>query len=290
MKKIFILGNPRSGTSLFRLMLNTHSQIVAPPECGFMQWWFTKYKEVDFGSKNEAAIDEFINDFKTSKKIETWELNYQQLKADILKKKPRDYGKLCELVYLNFAKKKNKKPKVIIDKNNYYLHHLYELQTIWPDAKFILLVRDGRDVMCSYKALKNIATNSPYKPNLPFMLEEIAEEWTTNNNIVINFFKTLMNSQHTTLRYEDLIQNTDLVLTKACKYLGLKFEPSMLNYYKFNRKEKEEPIATIDWKKKTLEKPDKANIGKYKHLLKKEEVNHFNKIAHSVLDQFNYEL
>ena len=290
MKKIIILGNPRSGTSLFRLMLNTHSQIVAPPECGFVQWWFAKYKEIDFGSKDETTIDGFIYDLKTSKKIETWELNYQQLKADILREKPKNYGKLCEVIYLNFANKKNKKPTVIIDKNNYYLNHLCELKIIWPEAKFILLVRDGRDVLCSYKALKNIVTNSPYKPNLPFALEEIAKEWTMNNKIIIKFFKTLMDSEHTTLRYEDLIQNTELVLTKVCDYLELEFEPSMLNYYKFNRKNKEEPIATIDWKRKTLEKPDGTNIGKYKHILKKKEVNRFNKIGHSILNQFNYEL
>ena len=36
MDKVFILGNPRSGTSLFRLMLNSHSMINATPECGFL--------------------------------------------------------------------------------------------------------------------------------------------------------------------------------------------------------------------------------------------------------------
>jgi hypothetical protein len=44
-KQVFIIGNPRSGTSLLRIMLNSHSSMVVPPECGFIQWWYQKYKD-----------------------------------------------------------------------------------------------------------------------------------------------------------------------------------------------------------------------------------------------------
>ena len=41
---LFIIGNPRSGTSLFRIMLSCHPEIIVPPECGFIQWWHDKYQ------------------------------------------------------------------------------------------------------------------------------------------------------------------------------------------------------------------------------------------------------
>ena len=49
----YILGNPRSGTSLFRLMLNAHPEMVAPPECGFIQWNHDLFKAADFKDSDQ---------------------------------------------------------------------------------------------------------------------------------------------------------------------------------------------------------------------------------------------
>jgi hypothetical protein len=90
------------------------------------------------------------------------------------------------------------------------------------------------------------------------------------------------------IRYEDFVTDSELYLTKVCHFLGLNFEPEMLNYFIKNAKEQDEPASTIDWKMKTLEKPDKDNIGKYKMELKKESIDAFNTIANDLLQKFNY--
>jgi len=56
-------------------MLNSQKSIVIPPECGFIQWWFDRYR--NWNSRSNLA--EFIEDLKTSKKIETWELDFEGL-------------------------------------------------------------------------------------------------------------------------------------------------------------------------------------------------------------------
>ena len=56
----FILGNPRSGTTLLRLMLNSHPKLGVPPECGMIQWWNEKYKNKNL----QDVYDTFINDIK----------------------------------------------------------------------------------------------------------------------------------------------------------------------------------------------------------------------------------
>lgn len=40
---IFILGNPRSGTTLLQLMLACHPRLAVPPECGFALWLYDRY-------------------------------------------------------------------------------------------------------------------------------------------------------------------------------------------------------------------------------------------------------
>ena len=290
MEKVFIIGNPRSGTSLFRLMLNAHPQIISPPECGFLHWWFAKYKDWNELSNTSNQIEVFINDLKTSKKITNWDLDFEKLKQKIIDLKPKNYASLGEIVYLLFAEQKGKKPILIADKNNYYIHHLNELNEIWPTAKYIVVVRDGRDVACSYINVEKLVTDSPYKPKLSNDISTIAKEWVSNNNTCLNYINSLNNSRSFIVRYEDIVTNPILFLTKVCHFLGLNFDEEMLTYYIKNIELKDEPISTLDWKLKTMESPDINNIGKHKTELNKEDLNKFNKIATILLKKFNYEI
>ncbi len=290
MDKVFILGNPRSGTSLFRLMLNSHSMINATPECGFLHWWYKKYADWDCSCVTSNRLDEYISDLASSKRIEDWKMDYTLLKEKIIQEKPENYAKLGELVYTFYGEQKGKKAKVIADKNNYYINHFNDLNEIWPDAKYILVVRDGRDVACSYLNMETLVTNSPYKPKLSTDIKTIAKEWLTNNQNILSFSESLINSQFMVIRYEDFVTDSALYLTKVCHFLGLNFEPEMLNYFIKNAKEQDEPLSSLDWKKKTLEKPDKENIGKYKMELEKESIVEFNAIATDLLQKFNYEI
>lgn len=51
---VFIIGSPRSGTTLLRLMMNSHPRIVVPPECGFAVWWYEKYQHWKGGRSQES--------------------------------------------------------------------------------------------------------------------------------------------------------------------------------------------------------------------------------------------
>ena len=290
MEKVFIIGNPRSGTSLFRLMLNAHPKVISPPECGFLHWWSAKYKDWNSLSNTSNQIDIFINDLKSSKKITNWYLDFEKLKQRIIDIKPQDYATLGEIVYLLFAEQKGKNPILIADKNNYYINHLNDLNEIWPTAKYILVVRDGRDVACSYINIEKLVTDSPYKPILSTDISTIAREWIANNKKCIDFINSLNSNRSFIVRYEDIVSNPKLFLTKVCDFLDVDFDKEMLTYYIKNIELHDEPISTLDWKLKTLESPDENNIGKHKKELSEENYNEFNAIASSLLRKFNYEI
>lgn len=286
MKEIFILGNPRSGTSLFRLMLNQHSEIVAPPECGFMQWWYTKYKDWTEKDNFSKRLELFLNDLFTSKKIETWDIDIKKLRDFILAKDPKNYGDLAKCVYLIYDLQPEN-IKVIADKNNYYIHHIDDLKSIWPDAKFIHLIRDGRDVACSYIDMGKLKTNSPYKPELSVNIELIAKEW-ISNNLTISRSKEEDSEDYLLIKYENIIEQTQSTLTEVCTFLDLSFESNMLDYYNPNNLNRSEPAKTFDWKRKTREKPDPNRIGRYKTDLTEEQIKKFNLIAETHLKYYGY--
>lgn len=287
---LFILGNPRSGTSLFRIMLTSHPLICIPPECGFIQWWYSKYKDWSLKDSNSPiAVDTYISDLKTSKKIETWNLNFLELKKYILKNNISNYSNLCLEVLKQFAKQQEKQPLFFGDKNNYYLSHLELLNKLFPKARYILIVRDGRDVTCSYKNLKDIKTTSMYKPNLSTDIKVIANEWLDNNKNTLSFFKALNKCNYFTIRYENLLMNTKNELSEVCDFLQIPFNEMMLDYSNLNKEKNIEPEEMMSWKKKTYQKPDISNIGKYKKELTSNEIDEFNSIAKEMLLKFNYE-
>lgn len=174
-------------------------------------------------------------------------------------------------------------------KNNYYIHHLNLINDVWSDAKFILLVRDGRDVACSYKEINKLDTDSPYKPDLPDQIGDIAKDWVLNNAKVLKFFENLPESKYYIIRYEEIISSTEESLNNLTSFLGVNFDKSMLSYYKTSKENEIEPSKTLDWKRKTLRKPDSSNIGKYSKQLSKQDILLFERIASKYLKKFRYE-
>jgi sulfotransferase family protein len=276
----FIVGNPRSGTSLLRLMLNSHPLISVPPECGFAVWLYEKYKGKCFLDKKIAQS--YIDDVVQSRKFETWGVGKDAIEGFIFSQQCEQYKEIASFVYFVYAQKNSKNPVLVGDKNNFYINHIAKIKEIFDEPKFVFIVRDGRDVACSYRelCLKNIS--SVYAPNLPNSIEEIANEWASNNKLITkeSYERSLL------VTYEDLVTHPRRTLKKICKFLGVDYDELMLEYYKNN----DEPAEFLQWKSKTLEKPDGENIGKYKTVLSGDEIALFEFIAGETLDDFDYKI
>ena len=101
---LFILGNLRSGTTLLRLILDSHSNITVPPECGFLLWLKPKYfdwKTEDINTRTNLFIDDLLK----SRKFETWKVEASEIEKIITIEKPHNYDELCKCVYMAYGKK-----------------------------------------------------------------------------------------------------------------------------------------------------------------------------------------
>lgn len=280
MQPLFILGNPRSGTSLFRIILNAHPNIVIPPESGFLQWWYPKYKSWNSQNVNHRDIETYVHDVLSSKKIEAYSINADELITYILKKQPESYASLSACVYRYYGRLKE--ISIWGDKNNYYIGHIPLLKKLYPDAKFIHLIRDGRDVACSYLELESSINKSvPYRPNLPSDINEIAKEWVTNNALIET---ELSSTKHLAVRYEDIILSFKDSLGEVLKFLELPWSKNIENYTLHN----DEPVNTVLWKKNTLKELQPSLVGRHKRDLTKEQINYFESIAFKYLLKYKY--
>lgn len=286
LKQLFILGNPRSGTSLLRLLLNAHSKITIPPECGFLLWLYSEFKDWKEEDATTNRALHFIKALENSKKFETWRLDSNSVLEQIKETLPYNYETLSQCVYLSYAKKQFKKPLVLGDKNNYYINCLSSLNELFKQKIIIHIVRDGRDVAVSYKKTHEISDAVIYKPNLSSKIEIIATEWQKQTLKIHNTYCNY--SDYHLIRYEDLVLQPEKILNDLIHAMSLAFEPEMLNYYNSDTVYFKEPEATMAWKLKTMQPVNASQVGLYKKQLNADDIRVFNTIASEALKQFNY--
>jgi hypothetical protein len=287
---VFVIGNPRSGTSLVRLVLTCHSEVLIPPECGFVVWlkdMFSDWSIVDSKDASRRAL--FIQHVMASRKFDTWAVDPVLLDSILEAELPATYSELCFAVYLAYGKKMEKDFSIWGDKNNYYLNHLVELNELFPGGKFLHVVRDGRDVVCSYKEVMAAESQSRFRPQLGTGIAEVAMEWSSNLNRVMQFMSGIHATRTMTVRYEDLVTDPAKELTRICHWLGIEFEAGMLAFHHENRKKGLEPEETLDWKRRTLEPIGSGTVGRYKDLLTIAEQEEFRSHAADALRGFGYD-
>jgi hypothetical protein len=281
---IFIIGNPRSGTSLLRLILHSHSQICIPPESHFFLWLEEKYSQWEM-----TLLDAYLIDLFNSTKFETWEISEKKLKAFIIEQNPASYAQLNSLVYYAFNKNPAKKVLFWGDKNKLWKEKLRSIVKHYPKAKFIHLIRDGRDVACSFKEIAHKNLQTKYAPKLPTEISSIANRWVENVNFIERFLSELNPTNTFSIQYENLLRNMQTELTPIAAFIGIELEPQMFEYYN-QSKESIEPAAFFQWKEKLQSPPDVDNISKFRHQLTLEEIATFNRIAQRELQFYNYTL
>jgi hypothetical protein len=282
---VFVIGNPRSGTSLLRLMLTSHPLVVIPPEAGFAVWLHDKYASWSPEDGHRA----FVEDLLATRKFEFWNLDEFELKESLDGQKPEDYAGLVAAVYKCYAGKVKAGASVWGDKNNSYVREVDCLRVLFPNARFIHIVRDGRNVAVSYRRLRHRDMQSRYAPVLPFDVAEIAREWSGNVLRVeeaLDRFADRSRALTTTL--EDLTYRPRETLEDVCRLLELRFDQSMLEYHRLTFAEGGEPDEFLQWKERNVQPVEATDRKEYVDALSVAEIRTFEEIAGPALKRFGY--
>jgi Sulfotransferase family len=285
---IFILGNPRSGTTLLRLMLTCHREIVIPPECGFAVWLYDKYRDWD-AARAPALIGPFAGEVAAARKFDTWGLDRHRLAAALAAAPPASYAEAASRVYECYASHRGRSFGRWGDKNNFYVDHVATIDAIYPRAFFVHIVRDGRNVACSYKGLHAAALESRYAPRLPWKAAEVAAEWQDANAKIDAGLGELAAERVFRLRFEDLVTDTESRLRSLCDALGEDFDPAMLDYHRQNARQELEPAELLAWKQKTLQPPIRSEVDRFRRELEADEIAAFEHVAGATLARYGYE-
>lgn len=216
----FIVARGRSGTTLLRTMLNANKNTISPFESKVIIHVKQRYTNEDKWDK--AKVLQFIEDIYEDVKFKNfWAIDKKVLTEKIFSfpVEQLDLQLLMKIVFLAFPTEFEKERiTLLVDKNPPYAVFLEDLHRIFPDAKYIHLIRDYRDNIQSIKKtnpIKNISV--------------LAHGW-LNDNLKIERFKAKHPKQFHTLRYEDLVQDPVNGLKGICEHLGIKFQDEMVSF------------------------------------------------------------
>lgn len=218
----FIVGSGRSGNTLLRKLLNNHSTITIPPETYVLGAVIKRYRQ-QRTMRWTDLVDYIFSTFEFYPEFETFNISLRPLVKELknISIENRNLAFMLNRFYHYYAQQIGSDCGRWGDKtpiNTFVLERIY---SVFPDAKFIHIIRDGCDVIASYMQAGIYQT-----------FEDAAERWKVSVKLAERFSK-----QHPgtvlTIRYEDLVTVPNHTLLKVCNFLGLNFELQMLEE-KFN--------------------------------------------------------
>ena len=261
----FVVGSARSGTTLLRVILNAHSQVAVPPESRFVMALWTGASEVD--------TDDFLARLAAHRQYRGWDLEVDAIRAELGDARRVPYTRAVEAAYTTYAKKLGKKRWG--DKTPRYVMHLPFLSNLFPEARFVHLVRDGRNVALSYAKV-------PFGPKTA---PKAAALWAERVTTGVREGRPLGNHRYIELPYEGFVESPEEELKRLCDFLELEFEASMLDYTEMGEKVLFEKASTFN--PHVFEKPT-PGVRSWETEMPARQVKLFEAVAGEALDLFGY--
>jgi hypothetical protein len=164
------------------------------------------------------------------------------------------------------------------DKTPSYTADSDVLWRLFPDCKIVHLVRDGRDVALSMRAISWGTRN----------MIRLAEDWRWKVTICHKVGLVLGDDYYLMVRYEDLVRDTESMLRRICAFLGEPFDPQMLDYH--HKARTQVPLSSLAWHRSSVSPPDPAKIDAWKRQLPASDQIIFAQIAGATLRTLGYDV
>ena len=231
---------------------------------------YSKYSKYNF---NRKKILSFYKNLWIEKWLERWNLDKEQLKKDLLSLNDNaSFEDICRMIYYNYTKnRKNNCNCIIGDKNPQYSLFIDRLISVFPDAKFIYIIRDYRDNILSFKKVRFDLKSTT----------ALAYRWVRYNKDILKM-KSKFPEKFISVQYEHLLQKPKEELERICKFLDIEYNSNMLEYYK----NQDDFIPDFH---KNLKKPIiKKNSNKWIRKMNKDDIKKADLICYNLAKEFGY--
>lgn len=273
----FLIASERSGSNLITKMMDAHPEICGPSPLHILRVMGTayfRYGDLSVSSNWEKVLDDVALMLKS---------NFAQWRSIISRKglermaEPGDLPGLMRGIFAAEATAHGK--RAIFIKELWTYQYISFLDWCFPNAKYVYLVRDPRDVALSWR-------NNPIHSG---GVVAASRQWQIDQHVSLNWFKPLEDQGRAVLvRYEELVSQSEHTLTRICELLGVEYSPKMLSFHenKLTQKNAESNKLWQNLAKEII--PD--NFNKFKEEMTRREIAICEKFCQSLMEYFGYKV
>jgi hypothetical protein len=281
----FVVGMNRSGTTLLRMMLDSHPQLTIPPETHFVPDVIKACRRRDASPETALAAMKAAREwgdfgFSDEEMLERLRAHGRKL----------DPGEALRAFYEAYAERVGK-PRWG-EKTPRYVGKMRQIQAALPEARFIHVIRDGRDVALSVldRTVREITA------------ADVAKRWKRKIQKARDASPKLRH--YVEVRYEDLILDTEPTLRGICDFIALDWSEEVLDYYERSPERLEEMkralpadgrSSELDVERRmathamTTKPPDADRVSRWKRQMSAADREEFERIAGPTLAGLGYE-
>ena len=271
-----VLGCVRSGTTMLRAVLDSHPLLAVPPESYFVAPALEQRSRYETATSAGARLDLdlLLADIAADRSFPDWQLGPEAL-AEVGALSDRTVPEALLGLYRAYAHQQEK-PRAG-DKTPSHLLHMELLATSFPEARFVHIVRDGRDVVPSILGMS-------------FGPDRFAQGvlfWQRRVERGLAGGKALGAGRYREIRYEALVADPERVLRDVCPFLGLEYSDEMLRYH-------ERADDLLGGMRATrhvqgVRRPPTRGVRDWRTALDPHDVQLFEALAGDLLDRLGYE-
>ncbi|MEG3941724.1 sulfotransferase [Microcoleus sp. S36b_A3] len=266
MKRIFLIGSPRSGTTILQSLLAAHPEVISFPESKFFHYLL--YDQ--FAGKLPSRMEAFFRD-----EIKRPELLKGFDDSQTVETKTRWFVGVLD----GLAAEQNK--SIWLEKTPEHIYFIQDIERLLPDAKFIHILRNSMDTIAS---LYDVTRNSTELWGDGWDLDHCFERW---RHAILTSHKYANKSHHILVKYEDLLDNKAQILGHLCYFMGIPYDEKML----VNYKEKAANLSlSLPWHQGIERDIKSNNVHKYHRVLTLNEIKYVLDKVKRVNDEFVWKL
>jgi hypothetical protein len=273
---VFIVGCPRSGTTLLQRVVNAHSRIVVVPEIHWVTGQFWKTSQ----PMSAAVTSEVMAGFMEHERFRDLGVDQNAFQGLVGPGEAVTCAEFLDRLFELYRKIHNK--PYVGNKTPQYLQHIPLLHSVWGRTKFVHIIRDGRDVCLSIMSWKKGARAAGRFAGWKEDPVSTTAFWWKRTVLLGRDGGSVVGPDlYYEVLYEHLVTRPAQECAKLCAFLDLPYEESMVRFYESKKATDPRPRAK-SWL------PITAGLRDWRTQMQPDDVERFEAAAGDLLENLDY--
>jgi hypothetical protein len=266
---VFFVGTNGSGTTLHRAIFDSHPDLAIPGESHFIARLGRDRERYEGPGGFHADL--LFDDLQKENRFTKWGLDPGEVEVALSQPEIADFPEAIRCLYRIYAARQGKSRYG--DKTQAYIHEIPLIAYLFPEARFVHAVRDGRDVALAHTDGTKI--------------EQVAVSWKRRVSAGKSAGEALGPDRYIESRFEELIDDTERSVRRICDFIGIEFDPVMLRYYE--RAGDIVSTTAVPDRHRDIYLPPTKGLRDWRRELSEDQVMRFEALAGDLLDDLGYE-